>query len=107
MCVDEFARPLNVTVHSEILVSRVCGGSKFAKKKKIRKIQNLVTNASTPTDILLVDCQDSLLASVNWNLDRSNRNNASNHRTDARGWTLTWFLFRQFSSTQRHNWAAK
>jgi hypothetical protein len=33
------------TVHSEILVSRVCGGSKFAKNSIIQKIQK---NAASP-----------------------------------------------------------
>ena len=41
-----FRTPMDFTVDSEILGSRVCGGSKIAKKKKIRKMLDFVAVAS-------------------------------------------------------------
>jgi hypothetical protein len=42
------------TALSEILVTRVCGGSKFVKKKTIRKMLDLVADDPTPVNTLSI-----------------------------------------------------
>ena len=45
---------INDTALSEILVTRVCGGSKFVKKKTIRKMLDLVADDPTPVNTLSI-----------------------------------------------------
>jgi hypothetical protein len=41
---------------SEILVTRVCGGSKIAEIQEIQKMLGPVTNTSTTVDIVSMSC---------------------------------------------------